>query len=196
MGTQYYCKNERRRERVRDKTILNGIDYLEVSPDQTTLEVHFIHALPGQEGGVPADSDKLSSKNVVIEGGIRVRDVRVESVKTDGKVLTVDVNVPGDFSTYKLCLVQSLGSPNQPEGFDKQLSEVEFSFKVNCPSDFDCKSAKVCPTESFPEPHIDYLAKDYASFRSLILDRLSIIMPDWKHRRRQLILITVSKKPL
>jgi hypothetical protein len=187
MGTQYCCKNEKRRELVRDRVgadgkPLNGIDYLEVSPDQTTLEVHFIHKLPGQEGGVPADSDELSQKNVVIEGGVRVRDVRVESVDTGGDVLTVQVNVPGDFSIYKLRLVQSSGSPNPPEKFDKQLSEVEFSFKVNCPSDFDCKSAKVCPTESFSDPQIDYLAKDYASFRSLILDRLSVIMPDWKER--------------
>jgi hypothetical protein len=182
MGTQYYCKNEKRRERVRDKNILNGIDYLEVSPDQTTLEVHFIHDLPGQEDGVPADSGELSEKNVVIEGGVRVRDVRAKSVKTDGKVLTIDVNVPGDFSTYKLRLALSPGSPDPPKGFDKQLSEVFFSFKVNCPSDFDCKAARVCPTERLPEPHIDYLAKDYASFRSLILDRLSVIMPDWKER--------------
>ncbi|HOO54294.1 MAG TPA: putative baseplate assembly protein [Methanothrix sp.] len=188
MGTQYYCKNEKRRAMVRDrvgpdeKPLLNGIDYLEVTSDQTTLEVHFIHNLPGQEDGVPADSDELSSKNVVIEGGVRVRDVRVESVESDGKVLTVDVNVPGDFSNYKLRLVQSPGSPDPPKGFDKQLSEVQFSFKVNCPSDFDCKAARVCPTESFPEPHIDYLAKDYASFRNLILDRLSVIMPDWRER--------------
>jgi len=188
MGTQYYCKNEKRRELVRDrvgpdeKPLLNGIDYLEVSPDQTVLEVHFIHKLPGQEGGVPADSDELSSKNVVIEGGVRVRDVRVESVEAGGDVLTVHVNVPGDFSSYRLRLVLSAGSSNPPKGFDKQLSEVEFSFKVNCPSDFDCMSATVCQKESFPEPNIDYLAKDYASFRSLILDRLSVIMPDWKER--------------
>ncbi len=188
MGTQYYCKNEKRRTLVRDrkgaddKPLLNGIDYLEVMPDQTTLEVHFIHILPGQEDGVPPDSDQLSPKNVVVEGGVRVRDVRVKSVESDGKVLTVHVNVPGDFSTYRLRLVQSPGSPDPPEKFDKQLSEVEFSFKVNCPSDFDCKSAKVCPTESLPEPHIDYLAKDYASFRSLILDRLSVIMPNWRER--------------
>jgi len=190
MGTQYYCKNEKRRTLVRNRVggdgkPLNGIDYLEVMPDQTTLEVHFIHNLPGQEGGVPADSDKLSPKNVVVEGGVRVRDIRAKSVELDEldeKVLTVSVNVPGDFSTYRLRLVQSPGSPAPPEKFDKQLSEVEFSFKVNCPSDFDCKSSKICPTESLPEPHIDYLAKDYASFRSLILDRLSVIMPDWKER--------------
>src|SRR5439155_6940900 len=31
-------------------------------------------------------------------------------------------------------------------------------------------------------PEISYLAKDYASFRQLILDRLALIMPDWQER--------------
>ncbi|MDD4447316.1 MAG: hypothetical protein PHN61_06525, partial [Methanothrix sp.] len=188
MGTQYYCKNEKRRMRVRScevvngKPLFNGIDYLEVMPDQTTLLVHFIHNLPGQEDDLIPDPYLLSKNNVVIEGGVRVRDIRVISVNSNGDVLTVCVNVPGDFSTYKLRLVQSPGSLDPPKTFDKQLSEVKFSFKVNCPSDFDCKSSKFCPTPSLPEPHIDYLAMDYASFKSLILDRLSIIMPDWKER--------------
>jgi hypothetical protein len=187
MGILYYCKNEKRRTLVRGckvvngKPLFNGIDYLEVMPDQTTLLVHFIHNLPGQEGGA-SDSDQLSKNNVVIEGGVRVRDIRVISVNSNGDVLTVCVNVPGDFSTYKIRLVESPESLDPPKTFDKQLSEINFSFKVNCPSDFDCKSSKVCPTQTLPEPHIDYLAKDYASFRSLILDRLSIIMPDWKER--------------
>ena len=29
---------------------------------------------------------------------------------------------------------------------------------------------------------IDYLAKDYASFRRLLLDRLAVVMPDWRER--------------
>ena len=32
------------------------------------------------------------------------------------------------------------------------------------------------------EPEINYLAKDYASFRRLVLDRLALIMPDWQER--------------
>jgi predicted phage baseplate assembly protein len=31
-------------------------------------------------------------------------------------------------------------------------------------------------------PEINYLAKDYGSFRQLILDRLAVTMPDWKER--------------
>jgi hypothetical protein len=188
MGVLYYCKNEKRRAMVRKykevngKALFNGIDYLEVMPGQTTLKVHFIFNLPVKGDGVPSDCYPLSKENVVIEGGVRIKDIRVVSVNSNADVLTVDVNVPGDFSTYRLRLVASPGSTDPPKTFDKQLSEIKFSFKVNCPSDFDCRSSKVCSTESLPEPHIDYLARDYASFRSLILDRLSVIMPDWKER--------------
>ena len=62
------------------------------------------------------------------------------------------------------------------------LSEIDFSFKVECPSDFDCRPSSDCPPDLPAEPEIDYLAKDYASFRRLILDRLSIVAPDWRDR--------------
>ncbi|KAA3660765.1 MAG: putative baseplate assembly protein, partial [Chloroflexi bacterium] len=37
------------------------------------------------------------------------------------------------------------------------------------------------PTDTI-EPEINYLAKDYASFRQLLLDRLAVVMPDWQER--------------
>jgi hypothetical protein len=40
----------------------------------------------------------------------------------------------------------------------------------------------VCPPPEMPTPEINYLAKDYASFRQLMLDRLAVTMPDWKER--------------
>jgi len=187
MGTQYYCTNERRRQIVRDTTdaggvpLLNGIDYLEVAANQKTLTVHFLHSLPGQPDGVPA-GPALTKENVLIEGGVRIRDVRVKDVQSSGRDLTVAVEAPGDFSPYRLRLV-SAGQAGPPQGFDPLLSEVEFSFKVGCPSDFDCQTADRCPPEKVtPAPPIDYLSKDYASFRQLMLDRLSVVMPDWQER--------------
>ena len=50
-----------------------------------------------------------------------------------------------------------------------------------CPTDLDCKHAAGLPAAGYaPQPDINYLAKDYASFRQLILDRLALIMPDWQ----------------
>src|SRR4029077_18541002 len=67
-------------------------------------------------------------------------------------------------------------------GFDPLLSSVEFSFKVECPNDFDCKPARECPPEQHTEPDINYLAKDYESFRQLMLDRMSALTPQWQER--------------
>ena len=183
MKMQYHCKNEMRKVAISNGSKINGIDYLEVSEDQTALTVHFIHNLPGQENQVPPlPASPLTQNNVIIRGGVRVKIILVDSVESSGNILTINVKNPGDFSLYTLYLVGSAIDNAPPEDFDHQLSEIEFSFKVNCQNEFDCKSTQVCPPEKLPGPSIDYLAKDYASFRRLILDRLSVIMPDWNER--------------
>lgn len=206
MGTQYFCKSERRRQEVRDRDDLglNGIDYLEVldqeaiplgSPRQRTLLVRCIRALD------PA----VSASNVEIHGGVRVKPITVEwagraadaaTLFADGLIdenerdfllaqrepenlLVVRTDSEGDYSTYRLCLVTG---DDPLVGFDPPLAEVDFSFKVECPSDFDCAPQEICPPELEAAPPIDYLAKDYASFRRLMLDRLSVVMPEWKER--------------
>src|SRR5262245_6044497 len=100
-------------------------------------------------------------------------------------ILIVKTDKSGDFSPYELAIVEDSGDAGFTEpffGFDLQLSRVEFSFKVDCPSDFDCLVEEVCPPEILPAPSIDYLAKDYESFRTLMLDRMAQTIPEWKER--------------
>jgi hypothetical protein len=184
MATQYRCKNRGRRDAVEKLKTLNGIDYLEVaSPDQRTLKVYFIQPLPGESNAIPGSpAPPLTKDNLLIEGGVRIKDVRVDAVSATVNVLTITANASGDFSTYRLRLVVSPTNLAPPPGFDPQLSSVDFSFKVECPSDFDCEAVPECPPPRLTEPEINYLAKDYASFRTLILNRLSVIMPDWRER--------------
>jgi hypothetical protein len=180
----YFCCDEKRRIAVKAHPGLNGIDFLEVLDDpalpaeqrQRTLFVHFLKA-DGLSGLKPA--------NIRCEGGERVRDVaavKAEVDASDARVLLVTVSRPGDFSTYTLRLVKSPADPARPDGFDPILSAVDFSFKVECPTDFDCKPEHACPPQALPAAEIDYLAKDYAGFRRLMLDRLSALMPDWRER--------------
>ncbi len=201
MGTQYRCQNQLRSQGVRQHPTLDGIDYLEVldqeapgdSPRQRTLLVRFLKPVSA-----------LTRENVRIDGGVRVTPVRVlwafpapaippslitaqeqtffSTLLQPDHVLVVRTDSSGDFSTYRLSIVASSANPNATKDLDSQLSEVKFSFKVECPSDFDCKPVTECPPEVLPEPEIDYLAKDYASFRRLMLDRLAVIMPDWRER--------------
>ena len=177
------CQDERRRQAVRRHRDFNGLDYLEVSGDQRTLTVYFLEKAP----------EELAKENVRISGGRRVRDIEVVDLKLCRHIdpdlddcVVVRVDKPGDFSTYRLCLVEldEDGRPtDQPlPGFDPRYACLDFSFKVGCPSELDCKPQVICPPEQREEPEIDYLAKDYATFRQLILDRLALLMPNWQER--------------
>jgi len=184
----YFCCDERRRQALRGHPTLNGIDFLEVVDDsampdadrQRALLLNFVN---------PLSANAINKNRLRIEGGERIRDIAIETTSigsgAQDHVLTVKVNHPGDFSTYTLRLVQNAQDPTStqpPDGFDPQLAAIAFSFKVNCPSDFDCRTDQICPPEPQAAPPIDYLAKDYAGFRQLMLDRLAALVPDWRER--------------
>ena len=172
----YVCCDERRRDAVRAHRTLNGIDFLEVL-DDLTLVVHFLK---------PLGRDAVAREQVRIEGGERIRDVTVteitEGTGAQANVLAVQVDKAGDFSIYTLRLIQDAQHPQPPAGFDPLLAAVTFSFQFERLTDFDCQPGHVCPPTVLPEPEINYLAKDYASLRRLLLDRLAVLMPDWTER--------------
>ncbi len=182
MTRYYYCCDERRREAVRATGVGNGIEFLEVvdgpgvadADRQRLIRVHFIRP-PG--AGLLA----ITPDQVTIVGGVRVRGIDiVPPLAFDGDVLVVRVSTPGDFSTYTLVLQEPDGG--QVADLDPLLSEVDFSFKVECPRGFDCAGGCQCAPEPVEAPEIDYLALDYASFRQLMLDRLSVTAPAWRER--------------
>jgi hypothetical protein len=186
--THIHSEVNLRRALVRTKTgndgkpVLNGMDFMEVAtPEQTTLHVRFIHPLPGQPNGVPS-APTLTAANVRISGGVRIAEIRVVRVSADRNVLTVVVDRPGDFSRYRLQLVAGPGESGPPSGFDPQLATLLFSFKVACPSDLDCRAEDLCPSDPLPQPDINYLAKDYAGFRQIMLDHLALLVPEWTER--------------
>ncbi|RYG09459.1 MAG: putative baseplate assembly protein, partial [Burkholderiales bacterium] len=189
--TTLACRLEERRKKLFGNPDWNGMDFVEVADDQLSLCVHFFGQVP--EG--------VGVRNVRIEGGRRIRDIQVVNVEIDrandpelDDCLHITLDRFGDFSTYRLCLVESvtitreqgeatIEAAHRPlSGLDPRYSCIDFSFKVDCPSDLDCKTQRECPPEVFPAPEINYLAKDYASFRQLILDRLAVTMPDWQER--------------
>jgi hypothetical protein len=189
MNSPENCRDTaKRRRRIREAARRsgsqepNGIDYVEVDEGQTVITVYFLNKAP----------HGVRPENVRVEGGVRVRDIRVVAVtlcevedEARDDCMRVVVDKYGDFSTYTLRLVEASGGrpgARPLAGFDPRYAQIEFSFKANCPSDFDCAPADDCPKQAPPEPEIDYLARDYASFQRLIYDRLSLVMPDWKER--------------
>ncbi len=202
MSTQLSFPARRRLELVRSAGTLNGIDFVEVLASRRTLLVHCVRPLA-----------ELDERNILIEGGVRVRGVkaewasradlvagrlraeeqaRVDQLDDPTAVLVVRTTSSGDFSTYRLLLVGIRDRPAEPAaGFDELLSTATFSFKVDCPSEFDCAPAHQCDHIEPAAPHIDYLAKDYSSFRRLILDRLAVLVPDWGERNAADTLMTL-----
>lgn len=181
---KYTCCNDNRRDLVQAHPTLNGIDFLEVVDDpalpdalrQRTLRLRFLK---------PTGLEALLPASVLIEGGERVRGVHAISATVDAadaQVLVIDVNEPGDFSIYTLRIVRSQSDTATPDGFDRVLSTVEFSFKVECPSEFDCVEEPACPPETEEGWDINYLARDYTGFRRLMLDRMAALMPEWRER--------------
>lgn len=176
---QFTCCHERRRNAVRGHPTLNGIDFLEVDDDpadppgdrQRTLRVRFLKPIAG---------GTLDRPNVRIEGGDRISAIRVTGVSAAGDELTVALDRAGDFSPYVFRLVDSPSSSAPPSGYDAPLSAVEFSFKVNCPTDLDCAADRACTEPPPDEPELDYLARDFHSFRGLMLDRLAVLIPRWR----------------
>ena len=103
-------------------------------------------------------------------------------------VILVGTSEAGDFSTYTLQLVNDASTAPQDTfdlssaltGFDPQLTELCFSFKIECGPDFDCQPQTTpCAPDLPTPPPINYLAKDYGSFRTILLDRLNQLLPNW-----------------
>ncbi|MCP3804188.1 putative baseplate assembly protein [Allokutzneria sp. A3M-2-11 16] len=177
MTSQLDCGVDGRRAKLRASG-RNGFDAVEVSADQRELTVLLFGETP----------DDLRKENFRVLGGRRVTGVEVIALTRLGTEepdledrIRLTVDRIGDFSTYTLIAVDAeTGKPHPC--FDPRYARIDFSFKQNCPTDLDCKAAPPAPGPERRAPTIDYLAKDYASFRQLMLDRLSLTIPQWTDR--------------
>ena len=169
-----------RRAALLQSALLNGIDFVEISTDdETELRVHFLNVVPLK--------DSLSP-NVTVDGGETIRSGAVNPIQAadwdmdgDHVVLNLKVAAPGDFSNYTLKL-QNLDNNISP-ALDPFSASAVFSFKARCPSDLDCKeTTPPCPPVQADVPPIDYLAKDFLSFRQALLDFSSLRYPEWQER--------------
>jgi len=93
----------------------------------------------------------------------------------DAATIVLTLNTLGDFSIYTLVV----GGPN----IDPFFASRQLRFRLACDDRFDCRAAASAPT---PAPdlqvNIDYLAKDYSSFRQALLDFIPTRLPEWTER--------------
>jgi hypothetical protein len=162
-------------ELLKPGATLNGIDYVEVrEAEPGNLYVHFLNS-------VAVSSASLFA---VITGGDITPTVPVAAIQaadwmsdSEGRpVLALHVPGRGDHSSYTLTL-------NQATALDPYFQSVPFSFFVFCPSLVDCRAPEQpCPAPDDSLPAIDYLAKDYGSFRQALSDFSAQRFPEWRER--------------
>ena len=179
------CRDAARRALLTDPSLgLNGIDYVEYARVGTddVLQVHFIHPLP-----LPDPYGLQSSpERILIAGGARITGVTAMNAAAAGNVLTVRVSAQGDFARYWVIIGWTRGPDGRwtfaLPGVDRQFSVAPINFRPDCPVEFDCADTTSCTTGELAEPNLDYLAKDYASFRQLLLDLAAQRNPGWIER--------------
>ncbi len=176
-----FCTDQQRRNLLLQTPKINGLDYLEVlGPVQgcgNQLALTFLK---------DARTLTLTPANILLTGDTVLEVVTVQpATNEDPLTILVDLSGSGDFSPYTLTLVQNTANLNAsgfndpPAGIDSQLNTATFSFKAACATPVDCQTTQCCPSNLATPPDIHYLARDFASLRQAMLDRISVLVPTW-----------------
>ena len=165
---------------------LNGIKFVEVSSislTQAELDIHFFNKnhVATIVGDATAQPDQIKTMLPVTGGhrtpaGRATGQVQVTQVSAlaDPAALRVLIKPVGDYSTYRIG-VNTVAYPR----FDPIFSEIDFRFRPGCFST-NCGPEWTVGVKRKPVPFIDYLAKDYDSFRHTMITAMMERVPGWE----------------
>ena len=153
-----------------------------VAPGEAALELHFFNdlhlpAILAEIGGDPAQAAAVFA----VHGGHRlpagpglgqVRCIDV-AVGPTPESLLLTLTPIGDYSTYTLDLVFD------PARIDPFFACLDFKFRPGCFTGA-CAPDWAAGRERITPPAIDYLAKDYASFRHQLIAAMMDRVPGWQ----------------
>jgi len=155
-----------------------GIDFIYVYPDQKTLDIYFLRAVTSLDMPLPGT---INPGDILIYSPeATLPEIEVDTIDTwtninNQDVLRLKTKSPGDFTLYNFKIIDPR--------IDDYFNDISFSFKANCPSDLDCKARDhECPPDEIVDFPIDYLARDFWSYRKALLDFASLRYPDWLDR--------------
>ena len=129
---------------------------------------------------LPQEAFLLNPASYSLFGGQRIfpRVLAVEPASAasppiaDSSTLILTLNNLGDFSIYTL----TVSGPD----IDPFFASRQLRFRLACDDRFDCRSpAAPVPTPPELQVNIDYLAKDFLSFRQALTEFSSLRYPDW-----------------
>ena len=174
---------EELRDRARDLGSFNGLSlvHVDVSADGTsaTVEAEFWNDNALADIAAQIAGGAVLTSLFRIEGGRRAvggsdpGQVQVTAVSAGpgpAPGLTLTVAPVGDYSTYRLVVVHPL--------MDPVFAEIEFKFRPGC-FNVNCSPRKV-PEPLEAAPRIDYLARDYHTFKHLLLNAMADRVPGWQ----------------
>lgn len=161
------------------KPTWNGVDYVEVaSSDQTQLLVHFLNVAPVK--GTLSGQQPVTICSSETGGAVPVRpfdEATAWSTDDDGRpVLALAVSAPGGPSSYTLTVRSSV--------LDPYYDSATFSFDTTSTSALDCRPTgpDLAPAPVTDAPLVNYLAKDFSSFKTALSDFSSLRNPRWVER--------------
>ncbi len=172
-------------ERARNLGGLNGlrlalVDLVpNVNPTEARLTVHFFNNNEIANILATTTTPAGAGKTFPISGGHRViagpLAGQVQTVSVSGNAadnfLVLTVKPIGDYSVYTL----QIDHPN----IDPLFSAVRFKFRPGC-FNTDCSPDWSPAPPARNDPRIDYLAKDYDSFRHTMIAAMGERVPGWR----------------
>lgn len=149
---------------------LQGIQRVAVLDGQSQLLVIFFAPLtPAQQTSL------LAPRAYSLTGGQRLFPRVLSAVLDAPARVRLGLDTEGDFSTYTL----SAAAPD----LDPLFASRKLRFRLDCDDRFDCRPAPPADPATVEIPvSIDYLAKDYSSFRQALLDFIPTRLPEWTER--------------
>jgi hypothetical protein len=164
---------------------LTGIDCVWVNPDDHRDIAIFFVVEPGDlDRPVDTTAEEFTATITGVEDSsdipVTAHDwlVRPDASGQPRLTLQLTAKVEGNFQTYRLMLTDTPLDAGASR-LDPFCNEIDFSFKQPCPSPFDCRQLSDCPNETLTDYPVDYLARDFESFRSALIAYAEARYPQW-----------------
>lgn len=187
---------QQRRIQISKSETITGLDYIKYVDTGSTgkLELHFIEKASDVSGVMIPSMTQANIQITVKTPGTdnAVFAISTFSVGNNSVNSVYSIDLSGstfnasDNTIYTLSLIESNdvdsnGNVIPLSGVDPFLFQADFSISSSSQTQIDGLQPIVTDTAFIgPAPEIDYLSRDYLSFRQLMLGRLSTLIPDWQ----------------
>ncbi|WP_040764151.1 hypothetical protein [Novipirellula maiorica] len=177
MNELSFCDSAARQQGTARPGGLNGIDFVNVNYQDDHLDLHLYDAVTivNEASIVVTDKRRNTQLATRLVAGNGTSRLTIGFTKTE--------QAPIEGRTYRLRLLRvedELVTDVPLDNFDPRDHEIDFIYNQTVSSEVDFRKSTSPDSSVLPRPEINYLAKDYGSFRQLILDRLALTMPDWQ----------------